>query len=124
MDAYDYEQLAGRVILVTGGGSGLGAAICTMLARDGAHLAVVDINETAAVRVVEQITDDGGTAYAAMADVGDDQAVLNMLGRVTDHFGRLDAIINSAGVDVTIGVRDMNVTDWNRVIATNLTGPF
>jgi NAD(P)-dependent dehydrogenase (short-subunit alcohol dehydrogenase family) len=124
MDAYDYESLAGRVVLVTGGGSGLGAAICSTLARDGAHVAVVDINEVTAHAVADQIGQAGGTAQAFMMDVGDEQAIIDTLDNIVQRFGRLDAIVNNAGVDVTIGIQEMKSEDWHRVMATNLTGPF
>ncbi|MBB5213661.1 SDR family oxidoreductase [Parapusillimonas granuli] len=124
MDAYDYESLAGRVVLVTGGGSGLGAAICDTLARDGAHVAVVDINEASSHAVADEIGRGGGKAQAFTMDVGNEQAVIDSLENVVSRFGRLDAIINNAGVDVTIGIREMRTEDWHRVMATNLTGPF
>ncbi|MDS1139719.1 SDR family oxidoreductase [Pusillimonas sp. SM2304] len=124
MDAYDDESLAGRVILVTGGGSGLGAAMCSVLAREGAQLAVADINETTAGRIADDINQAGGTAHAFLMDVGDEQVIIDVLARVVSRFGRLDAIINNAGVDVTIGIREMETADWHRVMATNLTGPF
>lgn len=124
MDLDNYESLVDRVILVTGGGSGLGAALCGMLAQEGARLAVVDINEAAAQMVTDRITDAGGVAQTFSADVGDEQAIIRVLERVEDTLGRLDAIVNNAGIDVTTGIRDMDTRDWQRVIATNLTGPF
>lgn len=124
MGAHDYESLEDRVILVTGGGSGLGASICSTLARAGARMAVVDINEEAAREVAAQIEQSGGCAKAWYADVSDENSILEVLGQASQRFGRLDAIINNAGVDVTIGVQDLASSDWHRVIATNLSGPF
>lgn len=124
MEATDHESLDGRVVLVTGGGSGLGSAICSTLARSGAHVALVDINEASSRKEAESITRDGGVAQAFTMDVGNEDAIIDVLARTVAQFGRLDAIVNNAGVDVTIGIREMNTLDWHRVLATNLTGPF
>lgn len=124
MDAYDYESLADRVILVTGGGRGLGAAICKLLAQEGAQMAVVDVNRISSSKVADEINQAGGAAHAFTMDVTDEQAIIEVLQRTVDQCGRLDAIVNNAGVDVTIGIREMETSDWHRVLATNLTGPF
>lgn len=124
MDTNDYADLSQRVVLVTGGGSGLGAAICAMLGSEGARVVTVDINERAARTVADDIVLQGGDALAVKADVGSQEDIRNMLDQAAARFGRLDAIVNNAGVDVTQGVDEMAVTEWNRIIATNLTGPF
>lgn len=124
MDVYDYENLSGRVVLVTGGGRGLGAAICETLARDGAQVAVADINKAAAQKVANDIAFGGHTAQAYVMDVNDEQAISKVFNSVVHRFGHLDAIVNNAGIDVTVGIRQMQTADWHRVIATNLTGPF
>ncbi|MCQ9617217.1 SDR family oxidoreductase [Paenalcaligenes niemegkensis] len=124
MDAYDYESLSGRVILVTGGGRGLGAAICEALAREGAQVAVADINEVSATQAADEIRSGGGTAEAYRMDVADEQSIIKTFDSIANRFGHVDAIINNAGIDVTVGIREMEVSDWHRVIATNLSGPF
>lgn len=124
MDAYEHENLSGRVILVTGGGRGLGAAICEALAQEGAQIAVADINKSAASKVADEITFGGHTAEALAMDVTDERSITKAYNGVVNRFGHLDAIINNAGIDVTIGIREMESSDWHRVIATNLTGPF
>lgn len=124
MHSYDYETLADRVVLVTGGGSGLGAAICTLLAEEGAKVAIADIRVEAAQGVADQIARAGGRAQACRLDVTDEASIQAALADVTKLFGRLDALVNNAGVDVTAGIREISAADWQRVIATNLTGPF
>jgi NAD(P)-dependent dehydrogenase (short-subunit alcohol dehydrogenase family) len=124
MNPVNSETLEGRVVLVTGGGRGLGAAICETLAADGALVAVTDIQEESAMATVRQITDHAGTAAAFPLDVGDEQQVRDVLGRVANHFGRLEAVINNAGIDVTIDIQHLDSADWERVVRTNLTGPF
>src|SRR5690606_29772533 len=87
-------------------------------------IAVVDINHASSHQVADEINQKGGAAQAYVVDVGDEQAVIQVLARTASHFGRLDAIINSAGVDVTIGIQELETSDWLRVLSTNLTGPF
>lgn len=124
METSDFEDLNRRVVLVTGGGSGLGAAICTMLCRAGASVAVADINEAAARKVATTLQQEGGQAQAFAMDVSDEAAVMQALEQITTKLGRLDAIVNNAGVDVTLGIQDMDSAQWQRVLATNLSGPF
>lgn len=124
MTSKNYETLAGRTILVTGGGSGLGAAICSLLAQEGARVAVVDIKEQAAAKVADTLKETGTQAVPFVMDVGDEASIVDGLNRVAEALGELDAIINNAGVDVTLGIQELATEDWQRVINTNLTGPF
>lgn len=124
METSNFEDLNRRVVLVTGGGSGLGAAICTTLCRAGASVAVVDINEEAAGKVASTLQQEGGQAQAYVMDVGDETAIVQALERIASELGGLDAIVNNAGVDVTTGIQQMDSADWQRVLATNLSGPF
>lgn len=124
MDAYEYDTLKGRVVLVTGAGRGLGAAICECLASAGAHIAAADVDEAAARQVAERMAADGGTASAFALDVGDEEQVRRVLADAARQLGRLDAVINNAGIDVTTDIANLDSGDWDRVIRTNLTGPF
>jgi len=119
-----YDTLEGRVVLVTGAGRGLGAAICETLAAEGAHVAALDIDESAAASVAERCNTGPGRARAFKLDVGDEAQVREALRQVASAFGRLDAVVNNAGIDVTVGIRELSSADWERVIRTNLTGPF
>ena len=124
MTSNNYETLAGRTILVTGGGSGLGAAICSALAQEGARVAVVDIKERAALEVAGKLKESGGHAVPIVMDVADEQSIMSGLEQIANELGPLDALINNAGVDVTLGIQELASADWHQVIATNLTGPF
>lgn len=120
----DLETLAGRVVLVTGGASGLGTALCTMLAEEGASVAVADLNAQRAEQLAGELAENGGNAIPIVMDVGRADEVRAGLERTAERFGRLDAVINSAAVDVTASIDELEIDDWERVLRTNLTGPF
>ncbi|MBO1113767.1 SDR family oxidoreductase [Bordetella petrii] len=118
------ETLAGRVVLVTGGGSGLGAAICDMLAAEGASVVVADLDETRAHQCARRLAEHGAAACATVMDVGDPAQVAAALDLAIQRHGKLDAVVNNAGIDVTASIDDLEVAAWERVLRTNLTGPF
>lgn len=118
------DKLAGKVALVTGGGRGLGEAICHTLAVAGATTIVADIREALAEQVVEAIQVGGGQAMALRLDVSDAEQAEHVIGQVFEQYGRLDVLVNNAGVDVTLPVEELSVDDWDRIIAVNLRGPF
>lgn len=124
MDAYAHGTLRDRVVLVTGAGRGLGAAICDMLAANEAQVVALDINADSAEAQAVKVRDGGGRACAFGLDVGDEQSVRRVLDDAFSQCGRIDAIINNAGVDVTTGIEELSSADWERVLRTNLTGPF
>lgn len=119
-----WEKLQGRTLLVTGGGSGLGAAICEMASAEGARVAVVDIDERRAHETASRLKEQGGAAIACAADVGVPGEVRDCLDAVVKRFRRLDAVINSAGIDATVPLEQMDPSIWEGVLRTNLTGPF
>jgi NAD(P)-dependent dehydrogenase (short-subunit alcohol dehydrogenase family) len=118
------ELLQDRVVLVTGGGSGLGAAICRELAAESAIVVAADLRVEGAEEVVRGITDRGGRAIALTADVGEAVQGQALVERTLDQFGRLDVLINNAGTDVTLPLDELSIEQWDRVLRTNLRGPF
>jgi len=121
---HEFESLDGRVILVTGGGSGLGAALCEQLAAEGARVAVSDIDEQRANAVAGNLKEGGADVMACIMDVGVAADVAECMDAVVRQFGKLDAIVNSAGIDVTASIDQLDTDIWERVLRTNLTGPF
>jgi NAD(P)-dependent dehydrogenase (short-subunit alcohol dehydrogenase family) len=117
-------QLNGKSILVTGGGRGLGAAICEVLAAEGARVFVGDRNPELAGQSAKSLRDRGLDAEAMVMDVGDEGQVNAAMKRVHDRHGRLDAVINNAAIDVTAPIDEISVDDWDRVVRTNLRGAF
>jgi NAD(P)-dependent dehydrogenase (short-subunit alcohol dehydrogenase family) len=112
-----------KVVVVTGGGQGLGAAICGDLAQAGASVFVADRSERAE-GVAAALTREGLRAYALRGDVGDPDDVRRFVDEAKKRFGRLDAVVNNAGIDRTTGVDELEIDDWDAIIRTNLRGPF
>lgn len=118
------QELKGRVALVTGGGRGLGEAICCNLGEAGATVVCTDIREELADRVALEVQAAGGKAMALRLDVSDAQQVEPAVQQVVAEYGSLDILINNAGIDITLSVDEVSVRDWERVIQVNLHGPF
>ena len=115
-------DLEGKVVLVTGAGSGIGEACAHRAAGGGARVAVVDITREAAERVASEI---GGDARAIVADVAEEGSVADMVATVFEQFGRLDGAINNAGIGgAQFAVGDYSLDDWRRVMRVNLDGVF
>lgn len=113
------DMLEGKVVLVTGGAQGLGAAICRELAAAGAALVVADRSAD-----VEAAAAGHPRAVAVRGDVGDETDTARFVDTALRHFDRLDAIVNNAGTDVTKDVDALGIDEWDRVLRTNLRGPF
>jgi NAD(P)-dependent dehydrogenase (short-subunit alcohol dehydrogenase family) len=118
------HDLQGKVALVTGGGRGLGEAIGRTLAASGAAVVAADLRTDLAETLAGQLRDQGHKALAVRLDVGDERQAEDVLRQVTEKFGRLDFLINNAGTDVTLPVEELSFADWDRVVRTNLRGPF
>ncbi len=113
-----------KVLLITGGGRGIGAATARLAAREGWAVAVNHTaNALAADEVVHEIRTSGGTAIAVRADVADEAQVLRMFERVDAELGRLGGLVNNAGVvDVAARVDQMSVARWKRMFDINVIG--
>jgi glucose 1-dehydrogenase/3-oxoacyl-[acyl-carrier protein] reductase len=114
----------GKVAFVTGAGSGIGRAISKQLAADGASVACVDINMELAETTAKIITDDGGLAAAFVADVRNRLAVETAVSDVMAKYGRLDLIVNNAGVVTMSGLDKVTDEEWDFVVDVNMKGPF
>jgi meso-butanediol dehydrogenase/(S,S)-butanediol dehydrogenase/diacetyl reductase len=93
------DRMSGRTVVVTGGGSGIGAGIAKGMAREGANIAVADLDLSAAQRVADEIIAEGGAAIATHVDVADRSAVAAGISATVERFGRLDAYFNNAGMN-------------------------
>ena len=118
------RALDGQVALVTGGGGGLGEAICRVLAEAGATVIAADVRRDAAERVADTIAAGGGDVTALALDVCDAEGAAAAVREVIAERGRLDVLVNNAGVDRTVAVDDLTVEDWDAILGVNLRGPF
>lgn len=118
------EDIKDKVILVTGGGRGLGEAISRCLAKSGANVQVADIRVDLAENVVSDIRKAGGRATAVRLDVTDSNQIDRVVLNTVSQYGRLDAVVNNAGVDKTVSVEELSIDEWNKILAVNLTAPF
>ncbi|MDP6375146.1 MAG: SDR family oxidoreductase [Kiritimatiellia bacterium] len=124
-DALDKRfGLNGKVALVTGGGQGIGRAAGLALAEAGASVAVVDLNLEQADQVAAAIREQGGQAIAIRGDVTEPGTIESMMKQTTDELGRLDILINNAGIYPFSDFLETSDDVWNRVVDLNLTAVF
>ena len=116
-------ELNERVVLVTGGAQGLGEAIVTELAEAGATVLVADRSERVH-ETVSALRGHGGRAHALVGDIGEEADVQRFVDEARTKHGGLDAIVNNAGIDVTVDLEGLKVSQWDAVMRTNLRGPF
>jgi NAD(P)-dependent dehydrogenase (short-subunit alcohol dehydrogenase family) len=117
-------MLSGGGAIVTGAGRGVGRSIALALAGVGLDVALVARSREELERVAQQIQAAGGRAIATPADVTDEQQVEAAVAAAVAAFGRLDVLVNNAGIGLYGPIKSYSLADWQRTLATNLTGPF
>ncbi len=118
------ETVEGKIILVTGGARGLGEAICAELYHAGATVIPADIRTDLLDEMASKLQEEGRPIKPVVMDVCDERQVENVIRQIVEEYGRLDVLVNNAGTDKTISVEELDVADWDQVIAVNLRGPF
>ncbi|MFF2114331.1 SDR family NAD(P)-dependent oxidoreductase [Rhodococcus koreensis] len=116
--------LGDKVVLVTGGGSGIGREVCLQAAENGARVAVLDVSQDAADAVAAEIEQRGGVAAALTADVRDEQQTTSAVTRAEELLGPLDGVVACAGISRPAPAVEMPLQLWEQVIDINLTGVF
>ncbi|MDB5191327.1 MAG: family NAD(P)-dependent oxidoreductase [Segetibacter sp.] len=114
----------GKVIVVTGGGQGLGAAICRTLAQDGATVITVDVKQQNLENIVAELKEAGGNCEGYPMNVADEKNVEEVIQQIISAHGRIDVVVNNAGVDHTLSIEEISHAQFKQVIDVNLIGPF
>jgi NAD(P)-dependent dehydrogenase (short-subunit alcohol dehydrogenase family) len=122
MSANASQRLKGRVAVVTGGAQGIGFAIATRLAEEGAVLVIADINEQHARDAAKRIEDAGGAASAFAVDIGDDARVAALAAHVDARHGRCEILVNNAAISDDSGIEKMTMAHYHTVTRVNQDG--
>jgi 3-oxoacyl-[acyl-carrier protein] reductase len=117
-------KLKNRVAIITGGAKGIGKAIALTLVREGARVALVDIDREGLEALKHEIEKNGGEGFALPCDISKSRDVSEMVNQAFRRFGRIDILINNAGIIRRGTIETMTEEDWDRVIEVNLKGTF
>jgi 3-hydroxybutyrate dehydrogenase len=117
-------RLKGQVALITGAASGIGRGIASTFAREGAKVAIADIDRRAAEAVAREIEAAGGRALGVAMDVTDEEAVDAGTAQAIEAFGALDILISNAGIQIVAPIVDFEFEKWKRLLAIHLDGAF
>ncbi|KQL42014.1 hypothetical protein AN960_01795 [Bacillus sp. FJAT-25509] len=118
------EKFKGKSIIITGGANGIGEGIAIAFGKLGAIVFIADINEQKGNRVVKQIEENGGRAIFYKTDVSKEEDIINLIRTVFDKIGRLDILINNAGISAFKPFLSLSTDEWDQVINTNLRSVF
>ena len=121
------KRLEGKVALVTGASSGIGQSIAVRLGREGAAVGInhlADTDKGGAEEAVREVTDSGGRAVALRGDVSEEDDAKRLVGELVEEFGRVDVLVNNAGIENERPFLEMALEDWEKVLSVNLTGAF
>lgn len=118
------RALDGRVAVVSGGGGGIGSAICLRLARDGARIMVADRDEERAKASARAVVEQGGEASPITVDVTDSEEVVRLFDRAEEEFGRASILVNAVGISDGADVFDTDAEQWRRTLAVNVGSYF
>jgi 3-oxoacyl-[acyl-carrier protein] reductase len=113
-----------KVVVITGGARGIGAAIAEAFLRQGAKVALLDMNGEACETYARALDPTGNSVSAYQADVTDEAQIKAAIGKIVERFGRIDILLNNAGILHHVPIEDKTVADFERIVKVNLTGAF
>jgi 3-oxoacyl-[acyl-carrier protein] reductase len=113
-----------QVAVITGGARGIGAAAAEALLRQGARIALLDLNGEACEKYARALDSTGNIVAAYQADVTDEAQIQAVVGRIMERFGRIDILVNIAGILHHVPIEEKTVADFERIMKVNLTGAF
>ena len=117
-------KLKDKSAIITGAASGIGKEIALIFAREGAKIAIADMNKTAADATAGEITANGGTAIGVMMDVTDEKAVNDGVAAVVTAFGGIDILVSNAGIQIVHALEEFTYADWKKMLAIHVDGAF
>ncbi|KAI3604941.1 3-hydroxybutyrate dehydrogenase (plasmid) [Cupriavidus necator H850] len=117
-------KLKGKVAFVTGAASGIGRRIAEVYAREGASIAIADLNETGARAAAHNITANGGTAIAVAVDVTSETHVERAVAKTVEELGAVDILVSNAGIQIVKPVEQLEFEQWRKLLAIHLDGAF
>jgi NAD(P)-dependent dehydrogenase (short-subunit alcohol dehydrogenase family) len=115
------------IAIVTGGAHGIGRAIVQTLSDNGAHIVIVDIDAEAGEKAAQEVVEAGGACLSLEGDVSDVKQMEDVVEQVRDHLGRIDILINNAGINThsdRVPIHEYSLEDWNRIVQVDMTGVF
>lgn len=118
------EPISGKIALVTGGARGLGEAIVRELAGAGASVIIADMRKDMCDKLCDDLTGQGLAAEAVEVDLTQEKQIAALFEHIKQQYGRLDILVNNAGIDKTVSIEEMEIDDWDCVVAVNLRAPF
>jgi 3(or 17)beta-hydroxysteroid dehydrogenase len=118
------DRVKGKVAIVTGGAGGLGRTHALLLAQEGANVVITDVDESSIKNVAEEIRAQGGKAICAKHDVTSETEWDGIMSRTLEEFGRLDVLVNNAGVIIYKKITDTSLAEWRWLMSVNLDGVF
>lgn len=113
-----------KVVIVTGGGQGIGRAVCRAFAKEGANVVIADIDVEAGLENEQHIVSGGGSAYFVETDVAEENSVKKLVDKAVKKFGSVDILINNAAIGGFGNMFENSMDVWDRVLAVNLRGPY
>jgi NAD(P)-dependent dehydrogenase (short-subunit alcohol dehydrogenase family) len=117
-------RLEGKIAIVTGGARGIGFAVARALSREGAAVAIADINGEGAKEAAQRLADSGGRSSGIAVNVAEPASVQAMVDAVVEAYGRVEILVNNAGVGGNTPFLETSLEEWNRIVGINLTGAF